>query len=83
MATTIKVPESLRDRLNAEARASGGTVAEVIQSLLADRERSELFRRMREERARLTPEERDDLAAEYRRWEDAAGGDLDRYDPAP
>lgn len=82
MATTIKVPEELRDRLNAEARASGGTVADVIESLLADRERSELFRRMRDERARLTAAECAEVEAEYRLWEGAAGEDLDRYDPA-
>jgi len=74
-ATTIKVPSDLRDRLNAEARDAGMTVAGVIEQLIATRDRAELFRRMREDRARLSAEERSDLEAEYRLWSDAAAGD--------
>lgn len=50
-ATTIKVPSELRDRLNSEARESGNTVATVIERLLADRDRVERFRRIRQARA--------------------------------
>jgi predicted transcriptional regulator len=79
-ATTIKVPSDLRDRLNREARADGVTVASVIERLLEESERAELYRRMREERAALTPEERAELEAEYRVWDDAARVDAGRYD---
>lgn len=79
-ATTIKVPAELRDRLNREARAEGGTVASVIENLFEERDRAELFRRMREDRAALTAEQRAELEAEYRLWDDAAGEDARRYD---
>jgi macrodomain Ter protein organizer (MatP/YcbG family) len=79
-ATTIKVPSDLRDRLNREARADGVTVASVIERLLDERERAELYRRMREERAALTADERAELEAEYRVWDDAARVDAGRYD---
>jgi macrodomain Ter protein organizer (MatP/YcbG family) len=79
-ATTIKVPSDLRDRLNREARADGVTVASVIERLLDERERAELYRRMREERAALTADERAELEAEYRVWDDAARVDAGRSD---
>jgi len=79
-ATTIKVPSELRDRLNAEARDAGSTVAAVIQGLLESRERAELFRRMRAEREQLSDAERAELAAEYRLWAAAASDDARRYD---
>lgn len=81
VATTIKVPSDLRDRLNSEAKDAGTSVAGVIERLLETRDRSELFRRMREDRARLTPSERAEIEAEYRLWDDAAGVDVGRYDP--
>lgn len=79
-ATTIKVPIDLRDRLNAEARSAGRTVADVIEELLESRRRAEIFDRMRRERAALSAEERAELEAEYRLWEDGSGEDLARYD---
>ena len=79
-ATTIKVPSELRDRLNAEARDAGSTVAAVIQGLLESRERAELFRRMRAEREQLSAAERAELEAEYRLWDGAASDDARRYD---
>ena len=79
-ATTIKVPSELRDRLNAEARDAGSTVAAVIQGLLESRERAELFRRMRAEREQLSAADRAELEAEYRLWAAAASDDSRRYD---
>lgn len=75
-ATTIKVPSELRDRLNEEARASGHTVARVIESLLDERDRGELYARMRAERARMTDDERAEVEREYRAWSDAAAADV-------
>ncbi|MCY7300452.1 MAG: ribbon-helix-helix protein, CopG family [Ilumatobacteraceae bacterium] len=68
-STTIKVPSELRDRLNAEARKEGRTVAEVIEKLLQERGRAERFRAIREFRATQTPEQMADLQAEYREFE--------------
>lgn len=80
-ATTIKVPSDLRDRLNAEARDAGLTVAAVIENLLRDRDRSAVFDRMRAERAATTPDERAELEAEYRAWSDAFAEDVLRHAP--
>jgi|GEM_PF-482857 Ribbon-helix-helix protein, copG family. len=80
-ATTIKVPSELRDRLNAEARGSGVTVAAVIERLLEDRERASLFEQMRVDRARMTDAERAELADEYRAWSEAGASDLVRREP--
>jgi len=76
VATTIKVPSELRDKLNAEARSRDTTVAGVIEHLIAERDRAERFRRMRAERAALTPSQRAELAAEYTNAEAAAVADL-------
>lgn len=64
-STTIKVPSELRDRLNAEARKEGKTVAEVIEKLLLERGRAERFRAIREFRATQTPEQMADYLAEH------------------
>jgi hypothetical protein len=68
-ATTIKVSADLRDRLNAEARKAGCTVAEVIEKLLLERERAERFRAIREFRSTQSPEQVADLHAEYAEFE--------------
>ncbi|MDJ0336021.1 ribbon-helix-helix protein, CopG family [Salinibacterium sp. G-O1] len=64
-STTIKVPSELRDRLNAEARKEGRTVAEVIEKLLLERGRADRFRAIREVRAAQTPEQMADYLAEH------------------
>ena len=64
-STTIKVPSDLRDRLNAEARKEGRTVAEVIEKLLLERGRAERFRAIREFRATQTPEQMAEYLAEH------------------
>ena len=81
MATTIKVPEDLRDRLNARARASDLTVAQVIEKLIAADERAERFRAIREARARMTPAQWAEYDEETQIWERASNEDLAAYDP--
>ena len=76
VATTIKVPSELRDKLNAEARSRDITVAGFIEHLIAERDRAERFRQMRAERAALTPSQRAELAVEYTNAEAAAVADL-------
>jgi predicted DNA-binding protein len=63
-STTIKVPSDLRDRLNAEAKREGKTVAGVIEGLLESQARADRFRAIRAARDRMTPAERADLEAE-------------------
>lgn len=83
MATTIKVPEDLRDRLNARARASDLTVAQVIEKLIAADERTERFRAIKEARARMTPAQWAEYDEETQVWERASNADLATYDPLP
>jgi predicted transcriptional regulator len=83
MATTIKVPEDLRDRLNARARASDLTVAQVIEKLIAADERAERFRAIKEARARTTPAQWAEYEEETQIWERASNEDLAKYDPLP
>ena len=80
-STTIKVPAALRDRLNARAREEGGTVAQVIEGLLAESERVRLFDAIRARRDSQSPEERAQLAAEHATWERASLEDLERSEP--
>ncbi|WP_395638817.1 ribbon-helix-helix protein, CopG family [Pseudolysinimonas sp.] len=81
MATTIKVPEDLRDRLNARARASDSTVADVIERLIAADERAERFRAIKEAMARSTPAQWAEYREETQLWDRAANEDLAKYDP--
>jgi predicted transcriptional regulator len=83
MATTIKVSEDLRDRLNARARASDLTVAQVIEKLIAADERAERFRAIKEARARTTPAQWAEYEEETQIWERASNEDLAKYDPLP
>lgn len=81
MATTIKVPEQLRDRLNERARAEDLTVAQVIEKLIAADERAERWRAIREARARMTPAQWADYDEETQIFEEASNVDLAAYDP--
>jgi hypothetical protein len=83
MATTIKVPEDLRDRLNARARASDLTVAEVIEKLIEADERAARWEAIRQARARMTPAQWAEYDEETQLWERAANEDLAKYDPYP
>lgn len=65
MATTIKVPEQLRDRINGEARSKGVTAAGLIEGLLDGHER----RRRMESFGRAFRGATDDYADEFRTWD--------------
>lgn len=58
--TTIKLDGRLRDRLNEEARRDGVTVARVLESMLAERDRARRFEALRAAIAATLP---DDLAS--------------------
>lgn len=69
--TTIKVETTLRDRLNVIARQQGVSVSRAIEGMVADRERAERFRRLREDMVALSKSERDDYQAETAVWDSA------------
>jgi hypothetical protein len=81
MATTIKVSEDLRDRLNVRARAADLTVAQLLERLIASEERAERFRAIKEARARTTPAQWAEYEEETRIFEEASNADLAKYDP--
>lgn len=56
--TTIKVPTELRDRLAARAKKDHITLAAAIARALDEAEEHYFWDAVREENARLTPEER-------------------------
>jgi hypothetical protein len=74
--TTIKIPSELRDRLNAEARREGQTVAQVIEGLLAVRMRADRFGAIRDARDALTAEQQRELDSEREVFETASLEDL-------
>ncbi len=69
---TIKVPVELRDRIIADAKAHGLTIAARLDQLISEAERASRFAAIREAYARL-PED-DDYWDETRSW-DALSGD--------
>ncbi len=75
-ATTIKVSTQLRDQLNAEARRSGMTAAQVIEQLLAERARANRFRAIRDARDAMTPHQRAGLERERDAFEAASLANL-------
>ncbi|MEY2848055.1 MAG: hypothetical protein RI885_720 [Actinomycetota bacterium] len=68
-STTIKVSPELRDRLNDEARRTRTTAAGVVASLLAEHDRNERFRAIREARSAMTPADRSEYDDETRVWD--------------
>lgn len=66
-ATTVKVSTELRDRLNAEARRTGMTAAQVIEALFAQRDRLERFEQIRRARA-ASPRTVEDIEEDFL-WE--------------
>jgi predicted transcriptional regulator len=58
--TTIKVPTELRDRLAARAEKDHITLAAAIAKALDEAEEHYFLDAVREENARLTPEEREE-----------------------
>jgi predicted transcriptional regulator len=83
MATTIKVSEDLRDRLNARARAADLTVAQVLEKLIAADERAARWEAIRQARARTTPAQWAEYEEETRIFDRASDEDLAAYDPLP
>jgi predicted transcriptional regulator len=81
MATTIKVSEDLRDRLNARARAADLTVAQVLEKLIAADERAARWEAIRQARARTTPAQWAEYEEETRIFDRASDEDLQKYDP--
>lgn len=75
MATTIKVPEDLRDRINREARERGVTAAGLIEGLLEGYER----RRRMEAFGRAVRGADDEYWDEFHDW-DVAADDVDGRD---
>jgi predicted transcriptional regulator len=75
--TTIKVETTLRDRLNVIARQQGVSVSRAIEGMVADRERAERFRRLREDMANLSESESDGYRAETAAWDSALTDGLD------
>ena len=67
--TTIKVETTLRDRLNLIARQQGVSVSRAIEGMVADRERAERFRQLREDMAVLGTSERDEYLTETATWD--------------
>ena len=65
--TTIKVPSELRDRLSADAKQHGQTIAARLADLLTAAEREARFESVRLAYERL-PED-DDYWAETRAWD--------------
>lgn len=65
--TTIKVPVELRDRISADAKAHGQTIAARLEQLISAAEREARFISVREAYARLAVD--DDYRAESRAWD--------------
>ena len=75
--TTIKVEMSLRDRLNEIARRDGVSVSRAIEGMVAARERSERFHRLRDVMAMMTDTERREYLDEVAEWDSASLDDRD------
>lgn len=81
-ATTIKVSSDLRDRLNAQARKEGATVAQVIEELLSERDRAERFRQLKEDMTAMSAEELRDYMMQVSAWGSTLGDGMDSGEPA-
>lgn len=75
--TTIKVETTLRDRLRLIARQQGVSVSRAIEGMVADRERAERFRRLREDMVALNQKERAEYLAEVAVWDSTLMDGLD------
>lgn len=79
--TTIKVSEGLRDVLNARADAEDLTVGQVIEKLIAAREREERWEAVRVAMRNTTPAQWAEYHEETRAFDEASDADLAEYDP--
>ena len=69
--TTIKVPKALRDRITAQARAEGSTVAAHLTALLDEHERCRRLQAVGRAFARGLD---DDYQADLATWDSIAAG---------
>ncbi len=76
-ATTVKVDTTLRDRLLTEARREGRTVAQLLEIMLADRERAQRFAALKEAIAATPASHRDSWRAENQAYETTLVDGLD------
>ncbi len=76
-ATTVKVDTTLRDRLLAEARREGRTVAQLLEVMLADRERAQRFARLKEAIAATPAAQRDSWRTENQAYDATLSDGLD------
>jgi macrodomain Ter protein organizer (MatP/YcbG family) len=75
--TTIKVETTLRDRLNLIAREQGVSVSRALETMVAERERAERFRQLREDMATLSTSGHDEYLAEATAWDSTLMDGLD------
>src|ERR1700712_5063132 len=80
MPTTIKVSNELRDRLKAQAAASGLTIGEHIGVLADEADRRARFARLRAQIAATPAELRASYLDEVRAWDDAASDGISSED---
>ena len=73
--TTIKVPVELRDRISADAKAHGQTIAARLEQLISAAERKARFASVRDAYARLAVD--DDYQAETQSWDALSADGLD------
>lgn len=73
--TTIKVPVELRERISADAKAHGQTIATRLEQLISEAERQTRFAEIRAAYARLAPD--DDYQEETTSWDSLAADGLD------
>lgn len=76
-ATTVKVDTVLRDRLLAEARREGRTVGQLIDLMLADRERAQRFALLKQAIAAMPAAQRNSWRAESQEFETTLSDGLD------
>jgi len=81
-STTIRVPLTVRDELQAIATAEDQRIGDVIQALLKQRRKQKFWEEMRiaVERTKADPEDWAEYQAEFRLWENATIADgLEEY----
>lgn len=81
-ATTVEVDTDLRDRLLAEARREGRSVGQLIEIMLAERERAQRFASLRAAIAATGRPDRDSWRAETAAYEQTEQDGLDGREPA-
>lgn len=75
--TTIKVDTAIRDRLLSEARREGRTVGQLLDTMLAERERAQRFARLKDALAATPEAELESWRAESQQFEVTSADGLD------